>query len=418
MNANRDRAGQVTVGYVLKVFPRFSETFILTELLELERQQVNVRVFSLRPSTEPRRHADVMRLQAPVRYVPQATWRELPALLPAHVRVALRHPHAYARALWRALRRRHLGSWKHFVQAGWVADRAAREGIRHLHAHFASVATSVTHHVRRLGGPTYSFTAHAKDIYLDDTNEHDLRRKLSAARFAVTVSEFNLRHLRPLDERSALVRIYNGLDLAQFAYVERPAVPERDGASESPLILAVGRLIEKKGFEYLVHACALLCNRGVDLRCKIVGSGERETQLRQLVDQLGVGERVELLGPLPREQLIALLPQASVLAAPCVVGSDGNRDGLPTVLIEAMARGVPVVATDVTGIPELVRHAETGLIVKQRDALALASAIERLLGDRELAARLARAGRRIVEERFDVRRNVGSLRLLFEEAAA
>lgn len=409
---------QPRVGYVLKVFPRFSETFILGELLELERQGVSVEVFSLRPATEQRRHADFGRLRARVQYVPQARWRELRAFLGAHIRVAVRRPRPYASALWRGLRRRRSASFGHFVQAVWIADRATHAGITHLHAHFASVATSVALHVRRLGGPSYSFTAHAKDIFLDATQPRDLRRKLAAADFAVTVSDFNLRYLRPLDARNGLVRIYNGLDLDQFSFVGVARPPDSRRVEAPPLVLAVGRLVEKKGFDDLVRACAQLRARQLAFACRIVGAGEREAELRQLIDELELGALVQLAGPLPREELIELLPRASVLAAPCVVGSDGNRDGLPTVLIEAMARGVPVVATDVTGIPELVRDGRTGLIVGQRDPAALAGAIERLITDSALAERLTAAARRLVEDQFDLRRNVDQLRTLFQEAAA
>jgi colanic acid/amylovoran biosynthesis glycosyltransferase len=206
------------------------------------------------------------------------------------------------------------------------------------------------------------------------------------------------------------VRIYNGLDLRRF---------QSNGAAsdEPPLVLAVGRLIEKKGFDVLIRACALLRADGVGFHCVIVGKGELADDLQRLVSAFDLDQHVELAGPLPREKLLELFPRASVVAAPCVVGSDGNREGLPTVLTEAMALKVPVVATPVTGIPELVEDERTGLLVPERDPPALAGAIRRLIEEPETARRLAAAGRARVERDFDLQANVRELRTLFEAAA-
>jgi colanic acid/amylovoran biosynthesis glycosyltransferase len=162
----------------------------------------------------------------------------------------------------------------------------------------------------------------------------------------------------------------------------------------------------------------LIRDRGVEVRCRIVGIGEQEPELRAAIERLGLGNRVELPGPRPQGDLIKAVRRAAVFAAPCVVGGDGNRDGLPTVLLEAMALGTPCVSTDVTGIPEVLRNGETGLMVPQRDPAALADAIERLLVDPELRVRLAGRARQLVEAEFDVRRNAALLREMFEAAHA
>jgi colanic acid/amylovoran biosynthesis glycosyltransferase len=295
---------------------------------------------------------------------------------------------------------------KHFLQAGLIAGMLERHGVTHVHAHFASGPAAVALHLHRLTGISYSVTAHAKDIYIDGIDKAALAAKLRAARFAVTVSDYNRRHLAALTDADRLVRIYNGLDLDRFA-------PNGAHSDDPPLILGVGRLIEKKGFADLIRACAKVDRR---VRCVIVGKGPLERELRALADDLNAD--VELAGPLPREQLLDLYRRAALLVAPCVVGSDGNRDGLPTVLIEAMALKVPVIATDVTGIPELVEHERTGLLVPQHDPDAIAAAIERLLADRAAADALAANARRLVEREFDLRRNAARLRGLLEEAAA
>jgi colanic acid/amylovoran biosynthesis glycosyltransferase len=393
-----------SIAYILKMYPRLSETFILNELLELERQGVRLRIFSLQEPNDGIVHGDIELVRAEVTYLP---WRRVLAITRAHARAFRRSSARYVEALLFTLRRRRLLSVKHFLKAAVIADHVQREGVRHIHAHFASSGASVARDVHRLTGVPYSFTAHARDIYRNDVDIDQLRFKLEQARFAVTVSDYNQRHLARLGGRH-IVRIYNGLDLHRF-------VPNGRAPDDPPLVLAVGRLIEKKGLDVLIRACALLRADGVAFRCVIVGKGELAHQLQTLISSLRLDEHIELTGPLPREKLLELFPRASVVAAPCVVGGDGNRDGLPTVLTEAMALKVPVVATPVTGIPELVEHGQTGLIVPERDPAALAAAIRRLIEEPETARRLAEAGRARVERDFDLHANVGELRALFEE---
>jgi glycosyltransferase involved in cell wall biosynthesis len=179
------------------------------------------------------------------------------------------------------------------------------------------------------------------------------------------------------------------------------------------MVLGVGRLVEKKGFADLIEACAHLARRGTDFRCRIIGTGELEADLQAQVERLGLEDRVELVGPQPQAQVARELSQAAVFAAPCLIGEDGNRDGLPTVLLEAMAVGTPCISTDVTGIPEVLHHQHTGIIVPQHDPAALADAIQQLLCDSELRCALARNARQLIEERFDIRRNAAHVRRLF-----
>jgi colanic acid/amylovoran biosynthesis glycosyltransferase len=404
--ANGSHGGRAPVAYIVKMFPRFSETFILNELLELERQGVTLRIFSLRDPDDGIVHSEVGLVQGDVTYI---RWRRLLTVTRAHARVFRRSFAQYAKALLSALRRRRLASVKYFLKAGVIADYVQREGICHVHAHFASSAASVALDVHRLTGVPYSLTTHAKDIYRHDLDIDYLRTKLDQAQFAVTVSDYNLEHLARLGARN-VVRIYNGIDLRRFE-------PNGGAPDKPPLVLAVGRLVEKKGFDVLIRACELLRVDGVRFRCLIVGKGELAGELQSLISALDLGQHVELAGPVPREELLVLFPRASVVAAPCVVGSDGNRDGLPTVLTEAMALKIPVVATPVTGVPELVEDGRTGLLVPERDPAALAAAIRRLIEEPETARRLAEAGRARVERDFDLHVNVRELRTLFEAAA-
>lgn len=402
------------VAYVLKMFPRFSETFILSEILELERQGLELRIFSLKRPNDALFHADVGAVRARVTYLPESPLRAARSYATAHREVFGWNRRRYLRllavALWRATKRRRPRAFKRVVQAVYIAPLLRREGITHVHAHFATSATSVACHLHELAGVSYSFTAHAKDIYRHAVESDSLERKLRAARFAVTVSDYNRRYLARFGGTDRLVRIYNGVDVQRFA-------PNGAACEQPPLVLAVGRLVEKKGFVDLVRACALLRRDGWAFRCRIVGKGELDAELRAVIAEHGLEGHVELAGPMPRERLLGLYPRASVVVAPCIVGSDGNRDGLPTVLVEAMALGVPVVATDVTGIPELVEDGRTGLLVPQHDPAALAAAIRRIVTARGEAEALARAGRVRVERHFDLRTNVARLRALLEEAS-
>jgi colanic acid/amylovoran biosynthesis glycosyltransferase len=402
------------VAYILKMFPRFSETFILSEILELERTGVDVRVFSLKLPNDARRHADVDRVQAPITYLPEISRESASAYLRAHVSVLRRTPRRYLKGLSIATRRavkgRRWSSFKRFIQAGYVGAHLQDEGIDHIHAHFASSATSVARDVNLMTGTSFSFTAHAKDIFIESLSMKSLVRKLQRARFVITVSDFNVRHLRSIEPTVNVHRIYNGLDLEVFA----PAEPQ---PQDPPLVLSVGRLVEKKGFDDLIRAAAILRDRGVAFRVEIVGTGSEEGTLRALIAEHNLENTVRLTGAMPREELIGLLPKASVFPAPCVIGTDGNRDGLPTVLIEAMALGVPVISTPVTGIPELVRHDETGVIVPEHDPAALADAIETALTHPQRAREMADAGRQLVEKEFDLRENVAQIRQLFQEAS-
>jgi glycosyltransferase involved in cell wall biosynthesis len=389
------------VGYVLKRYPRYSETFVVNEILAHERAGLRVEIFALRPPNDTHFQDAISRVRAPVTYLPCVGvkaadfWQEIedasrvvPGLLPALE--AARGEEAIE-----------------VFQAIALAREAVGRGLTHLHAHFATSATTVARLAARFAGLPYTFTAHAKDIFHESVRHEDLARKLADAASVVTVSDFNLQFLRETYGRAAagVVRVYNGLDLAQFPF-EPPA-------GRRPRIVSVGRLVEKKGFGDLIEACALLRARGLDFDCAIVGAGPLETELRAQIAQLNLETVVELSGPRPQREVKRLVQDACAFAAPCVVGEDGNRDGLPTVLLEAMALGTPCVSTDVTGIPEIMRDGETGLLAPQHDAGALADSLARLLTSPQLANGLAKRARRLIEAEFDIERNAARQRELF-----
>ncbi len=394
------------VGYVLKRYPRLSETFILNEILAHEAAGMDLHIFSLRVPEDGPQHEDVKRVRAEVSCLPlepvsargfgEALLGAAEVLDEEESTFGFRES-KYPWSLW---------------QAGQIARAVREQGISHLHAHFATEATAMARLAALQAGISYSFTAHAKDIFHESVDMPRLRRFARDAAGIVTVSDFNVAHLNSVLDGDAcpIHRIYNGLDLSAFPFDDTPREPG--------VIIAVGRLVEKKGFDVLLRACAIMKASGRNFRCELIGDGQERERLEALHRELGLGDHVEMTGALPREEVVRRVRRASVMAAPCVVGEDGNRDGLPTVLLEAMALGTPCVSTPVTGIPEVVRHEATGLMVPERDADALAGALGRLLDEPRFGRALAGRARTLIEDSFDLHRNTAQIRAMFEAAAA
>ncbi len=415
----------MTIAYVLKMYPRFSETFVLNEILEVERQGIDVRIYSLHKPDDGRFHANLSRVRAPVIYLPEYLPPEAGRVFAAHRTLAKAQPRHYMRVLFYTLTRANLHTLKRFFQAGVLAEHLRTQPVDHLHAHFASSATRVAMFAHLLTGIPFSFTAHAKDIFLNTVDRDLLRDKMRAARFVVAVSEFNRTYLTQLSSEEGTThlqgllsadrltippghirRLYNGIDLSQF----NPGPDALPQASRDRLILAVGRLVEKKGFDVLAHACALLRDQGTDFHCEIVGKGPQENALRTLIAELNLTDRVRLVGPRPQDEIVEACRRAAVFALPCIVGADGNRDGLPTVMLEAMAMRLPVVSTGLTGVPEIVDDGITGLMVPQNDPTALAAALTGLLTNPTRREEMGWAARAKVVGNFDLHQNVAVLR--------
>jgi len=398
------RCEPMRVAYVVKRYPRYSETFIVNEILAHEEAGWDIEVFSLRPPCDTHFQDGIARVRAPVTYV------ESSGIKSVHFWAAIREAAQALPNLWADLEMAGDEDYRDVYQAVTLAREARQRGINHFHAHFASLPTTVARLAAHFAGLTYTFTAHAKDIFHESANPDDLRRKLADAASVITVSDFNRKFLQEQfgAATSRVDRVYNGLSLERFPY--KPPTDRR------ARIVAVGRLVEKKGFGDLIDACAVLAQEKVSFDCQIIGTGELEADLQTQIDSLSLGDQVHLLGPRPQAEVIQLVQNAAVFAAPCVVGEDGNRDGLPTVLLEAMALGTPCVSTDVTGIPEVIRHEETGLRVPQHDPGQLASAIKRLLTESSLRVRLSNSARQLIESDFDVKRNTVQVRAAFERA--
>ena len=437
-----------TVAYVVKGFPRLSETFIASEIYRLEQAGIPLRLYVLKPVEQHERgapHGVVGRIRARPVYLPATSslsgtsrtrWlaRNVPAFLPSVRRVARRRPlgllRASGAALVDSLRARRLW-WslprkvflRELLLGVALADRLLEAGdVRHLHAHFAHGSTTVTWYASRIAGVPFSFTGHARDIYTEKLNPGGLLpRKIRAARFVVTCTEANRRHLRRLGDGANVHRVYHGLNV-DFARIladgGEPA--SRNGRFR---VLAVGRLVAKKGFDVLVEAVGILAERGLPVEAVIVGhqaplEPEVGPELERAVSELGLDGRVRLLGPMTQEQLYDEYRRASAFCLPCRVADSGDRDGIPNVMVEAMACGVPVVGTEVSGLPELVASGQNGLLVPPEDAEAIAEALARLYGDPDFARVLGRRGEASVRERFDGDLLARELAALFREATS
>ncbi len=396
------------IGYVLRKFPVLSETFILNEILALEARGIPVHIFSLERPNDPRFHEDLSKLKASVSYIPDIS--DLGTLLRHHMRAAKHDRQRYFGALTYALTRAKPKLLWRFLQSGYVANEARRLRLHHLHAHFANRPTSVAFFASMITGIPYSFTAHAMDIYKVHVNPKVLAKKIEKARFVVTVSDFNKTYLERLasDGVGKIVRIYNGIDLTRFV---PNGVPPR-----SPFtLLCVARLVEKKGIPVLIEACGHLRDRGVVFECWIVGKGRLRSQLEALIERWKIHDHVHLLGPHTHREVLERYRSAHLYVLPCIVGSDGNRDGLPVSIVEALACGLPVVTTPMTGIPEVVHHQHNGLLLPDGDPQALADAIESVIHDTHLYERVQANARASVASTFDLRQTAEALRRLFEE---
>lgn len=404
----------MTVAYISQGFPSLTTTFVYREVLALQRLGLKVRPISTwRPKRESLSN-EALRLVDETFYIFPLRW---PALLLAHMRYLLTRPARYLGALLRvtllnreslAHRLRSLG---HFVYAVLAAEEVERCGAQHVHADFALNAATVAMIAAQLTGRPFSFAAHAADIFV---NPVLLREKIAAARFVTPISHYNGERLMAVAGHPAAAHkmhvVHCGLDLSQFALDAERVPPAR------PLVLSVGRLVEKKGFRYLIEACHRLRARGYDFECAIVGGGPEEAALRALIDQFGLADRVQLTGALPQERVRELLRQATIFALPCVVGRDRDQDGIPVVLMEAMALKVPVISTRLSGIPELIRDGQNGLLVPPSDSAALADALARVLDHPTFAGTLAQAGRATIEREFNVDRSAAQLMALLQEA--
>ncbi len=404
-----------TLGMILKGYPRISETFISNEILLLEQLGFRIRIFSMRSPREPFTHASVRRIKARVDYLPETIISlRLPALCGHNLLLAARFPRRYAAALkiaWRRWRRtRRSATIKHLLQAGYLCHKWLRDSdCVHLHAHFAHSPTSVAFFSHLLSGLPFSFTAHAKDIYT--SHPLQLAEKAAAARFITTCTDYNRHYLAGIIDirRTPIYLAYHGIDVNLFRADEREA-----GARAPYDILTVARLTPKKGLVTVYQALRCLKDQGIAFRHTLIGDGEQKPEIEALRRRLGLAAETRLLGTRPHEDVRRCFRKADLFVLGCEQAANGDRDGIPNVILESMAMGVPVVATAFSAIPEAIQSAHNGLLVDCTRPDAMAAAMRTALENEPLRRALIANGRETVHRRFDNRALAAELASIYD----
>jgi len=399
------------IAYVLSQFPETHETFILREFEALKKKGVDFRIFSLKRCKDKVVHSEARELLGQTIYGKAFSY-QLSA-------ISFQHPIRTLRAFIYVIKsnfkqpKELVKAFYVFLESFYFAQIIKREKITHIHSHWATMPTTAAAILSKLTGRPFSFTAHAWDIFV---NSNGLANKIREAKFVVTCTEYNRQYLSQLATRSAsrhkIYRNYHGIDLDAFANKRS----YHSSAFGSQLkILAIGRLVETKGFEYLTDACRILNERGIDFECNIIGIGPLENRLKLSAISHQLSDKVNFLGIKTQGEIKRLYSEATVLVQPSVIAKNGDRDGIPNVIIEAIALGVPVIATEISGIPEAVIDGKTGILIPAKDSYALANAIEKLWKDFSLRGTFVINARNLAEDKFDIGKNTTELINIFQE---
>ncbi|MGO6681298.1 glycosyltransferase [Rhizobium leguminosarum] len=399
---------------VLKGYPRLSETFIAQELLGLEKAGFDLTLISMRRPTDKKRHPVHDEIRARVVYLPEYLHEE-------PIRVLKGLIAGFSKLGFKALMKRFLADLKRDISRNrfrrlgqaLVLGREWPDEGEWLHAHFIHTPASVTEYASILTGTPWTCSAHAKDIWTSP--DWELNEKLGSARWTVTCTRTGYEHMRTLTSRRDAVHLsYHGLDLARFGHFAGERSNRTGGDPDDPaFILSVGRAVEKKGYDVLLRALALL---PADLHWRMdhIGGGEELAKLKALSTELGISGRIVWKGAMAQEDVLDHYRRADLFALACRIAANGDRDGLPNVLVEASSQRLVCLSTDVSGVPELLKDGENGLVVPPEDPALLASALEAAIRDPALRKRLGDAAERQVREYFDYHSSIRQLTGLFE----
>ena len=402
---------RLDVAYILLRFPCLTETFIAEEIRKIQSMGIRVHLYSLLPPKKEPVQSVSAGLVPQTRFTPQVY---TPSLWWAQLCVLRKSPGQYFRLLGILLSQPapELAAFPKrvmtFLKSIWLAKEIEGTPVKLLHSHFAWLSAAACMIVSELNGLPFTITAHAYDIYSKQSDI--LKLTTTRADRIVTISDYNKRVMLEMNTRLSKEKIeviHCGIDLAYFSGINRAT---NNGILN---ITSVGSLLEKKGHAYLIRACQELRRQGIEFRCVIVGGGGLREQLQELIKELDLEDRVILVGPQTQAWVRDRLRESDVFVLACVVTEEGERDGIPVALMEATAMGVPVVCTSVSGIPELIEHEETGLLVPERDVDALAAAVSRLSMDGLLRQKLVGKGRRVVVAEFDINKSAAQLTGMF-----
>ncbi|KAA5606767.1 glycosyltransferase family 4 protein [Roseospira marina] len=406
-----------TVAVVLKGYPRLSETFIAQELLGLERRGHRLHLYSLRHPTDAKTHPVHGEIAAPVTYLPEYLHQEPGRVLRAWWRVRRRAAYRAAwRLWWRDLRRDPTRNRVRRWGQALVLAAEMPEAVGAVYVHFLHTPGSVGRYAARLRGRPLAISAHARDIWT--IPDWEKAEKLAETRWTVTCTASGAAHLDSLAP-GRVTLLHHGLDLTRFPSPEEPPASDRDGTDPAvPVrLLAVGRAVRKKGLDLLLHALAAL-PEGVHWRLDHIGGGAESRALKALADELGLSDRVTWHGARDQAEVLAMYRTADLFVLPCRIDTDGDRDGLPNVLMEAQSQRLACLSTRLSGIPELIEDGTTGVLVEPEDVPALTAALAALIGDPARRARLGAAGETRVRALFDARAGLDRLAAMVSDLLA
>ncbi len=400
---------------VLKGYPRLSETFIAQELLGLEKAGFDLTLISMRKPTDKKRHPVHDEIRARVVYLPEYLHDEpLRVLRALFAGIGKPGFKPLLKQFWADLKRDVTPNRVRRFGQALVLAHEWPDGGEWLHAHFIHTPASVTAYASIMTGIPWTCSAHAKDIWTSP--DWELSEKLGRARWTVTCTRTGFEHMRDLIKADDKVYLsYHGLDLDRFGSFAGEH-SRRNGAdpSDPTFLLSVGRAVEKKGYDVLLKALALLPG-DLNWRFTHIGGGDGLAKLKALADTLGIADRITWKGALAQEDVLAHYRQADIFALACRVAADGDRDGLPNVLVEASSQRLVCVSTNVSGVPELLEDGANGLVVPSEDPQALAAALESAIRNPALRHRLGEAAERRVRDHFDYHASIRQLTGLFEE---
>lgn len=385
----------------------------MREMYWVRAYDISLHIFTLFPP-DPRHpvHEQTQELIANRRYTPFFSGDVLKAQVHFLKRSPKRYLRALGKAIWHSYREPMvlLRVLALFPKAVCMAQQMEALQIQHIHAHFVWIEGLTAGIITDLLGITFSIHPHAFGLFR--RNQHNVRHELENASQIITISTYNQAYIANLSNKIAADEI----EIVHCGLEADRLIPRPQSDPETvPRILSVGRLIEKKGHAYLVQACARLAERGVEFDCQIVGDGGLENELQAMIDEHGLQNRVKLLGALGQNEVLRLYHDSDIFALPCVTARNGDRDGIPVVLMEAMACELPVITTPLTGIPDLVQDKETGLFVAERDVSALAEALGCLIADAELRQRLGKQARQTVLQEFEIRGTAKKMATIFRQ---
>ncbi len=388
--------------YLFERFPSFVQTFVYREAMEMVRQKMDPLLVSIRRPEDPAAVAES--ITAEILYLPESDEMRASA---DQLRAARSLPLKVHRAIPKARLEK---DSNRLFEAVWLGPQLQRAGIKHVHAHFGGMAARTAWWLKELYGMSYSFTGHANDIFCENDYPITNADLVAGARFVVTETDFARRWMEEKYPRAKgrVFRVFNGID-SDF--------PPHQPTGDKPRILSVGRYVEKKGFGDLIRACAWLRENEQQFECLIVGGGPLEADLKAQIDGAGLGDAVQLLGPRSQKEVRELLASSHLFVLACVPDSEGGSDNLPTVIMEAMMCGVPVVSTRLAGVPEMIDHGQSGLLVEPHRSDDLGAAIASILRDPKRAREFSSQGMKSAREQFALERTTRSLKQLLVKHA-